>query len=37
MSVECKSVILVGIPYSKATWDNLTDEVKKWFDWWGNS
>ena len=28
MSVECKSVILVGIPYSKATWDNLTDEVK---------
>ena len=28
MGVECKSVILVGIPYSKATWDNLTDEVK---------
>lgn len=28
MGVECKSVILIGIPYSKATWDNLTDEVK---------
>ncbi len=28
MGVECKSVILVGIPYHKATWDNLTDEVK---------
>lgn len=28
MGVECKSVILVGIPYSKVTWDNLTDEVK---------
>ena len=28
MGVECKSVILVGIPYSKATWDNLTDDYE---------
>ena len=31
MGVECKSVILVGIPYSEATWDNSTDEVKNDF------
>ena len=28
MSVECKSVILVGVPTRLVTWDNLTSEVQ---------